>query len=604
MAYQSVYELLREIVEKNGDRPAYRFKRDGAWHDVSWNEHLAMVRAVAKALMALGVEKGDRVNILGQTRLEWVQSDFGITACGGVTVGIYPSSLGPECAYVANHCDAEILFVENQEQLEKILKVRTEIPAVKHIVRWDGPGDPANEVLGWQEFLEKGTAVADDDLDQRAGTIRPEDLASLVYTSGTTGVPKGVMLTHDNLLFTGGAVDQSLYHEPHYVTLLFLPLAHVFARLITFVALYSSLTLAFAESIQAVGENLREVRPHFIASVPRVYEKVFGKITSGVEEAGGIKEKLFNWAVGVGRQVSLLQQADKPVTGLLKLKHSLANKLVLHKIQAAMGGRLVYAISGAAPLNKEIAEFFHACGVLILEGIGMTENTSFSNVNRIDNNKFGTVGQPGPGIEQKIAEDGEVLFRGRNVMKGYFKNEEATAETFDSDGWLLTGDIGEIDDEGFLKITDRKKDLIVTAGGKNVAPQRIERILRTSHFISQVVAVGDKRKFISALVTLDPEAMPAWAEEKKISYGDISELAENPEVVKLIGNEIEDRNRQLASFETVKTFRILPRDLSIEDGDLTPTLKIKRKIVLGKYADLVEQLYADADQETAVPYLR
>jgi long-chain acyl-CoA synthetase len=604
MEYQSVFELLRAVVEKNGDRPAYRFKRGGTWHDVSWNEHLAMVRAVAKALMALGVKKGDRVNILGQTRLEWVQSDFGIGACGGVTVGIYPSSLGPECAYIANHCDAEVLFVENQEQLEKMLQVRAETPAIKHVVRWDGPGDPASDVLGWQEFLEKGTAISDDELDQRAAAIRPDDLASLVYTSGTTGVPKGVMLTHDNLLFTGGSVGESLYHEPHFVTLLFLPLAHVFARLIAFVALYAGLTLAFAESIQAVGENLKEVKPHFIASVPRVYEKVFGKITSGVEEAGGLKEKLFNWAVGVGRQVSVLQQAHKPVTGLLKLKHALADKLVLQKIQAAMGGRLVYAISGAAPLNKEIAEFFHACGVLILEGIGMTENTSFSNVNRINNNKFGTVGQPGPGVEQKIAEDGEVLFRGRNVMKGYFKNDEATAETIDSDGWLFTGDIGEIDAEGFLKITDRKKDLIVTAGGKNVAPQRIERIMRTSHFISQVVAIGDKRKFISALVTLDPETLPGWAEKKEIAYGDLAELADNPEVIKLIGGEIEERNRQLASFETVKTFRILPRDLTIETGDMTPSLKIKRKVVLKKYADLVEQLYADSDKEVTAPNQR
>jgi long-chain acyl-CoA synthetase len=296
--------------------------------------------------------------------------------------------------------------------------------------------------------------------------------------------------------------------------------------------------------------------------------------------------------VGVGRKVSELQQAKRPIPGWLGLEHRLATRLVLGKIQAAFGGRLVYAVSGAAPLNREIARFFHACGIYILEGLGMTENTSFSNVNRYDNNKFGTVGPTGPGIEMKLAPDGEILFRGDNVVKGYYKDPAGTAETFGADGWLHSGDIGEIDEDGFLRVTDRKKDIIVTAGGKNVAPQRIERIVRTSRYIAQVVAIGDKRQFISALVSIDPESVGSWAKEKGIGFEGVEDLASNAEVVQLIESEIEDKNRELASFESVKKFRILPRDLSIEGGELTPTLKIKRKVVLEKFGDLVDGMYA------------
>jgi long-chain acyl-CoA synthetase len=592
MDHRTIYEMFRDVASKKPEATAGRYKGGGEWHDVSWAEHEATTLAIAKALLALGVEKGDRVGILSQTRIEWVQSDFGIVSCGAVSVGIYPSNLGPDCAYILNHCEANVLIVENEDQLRKILSVRGELTHLKQIVRIDGPGDPDNGVLSWKEFLGTGAPVPDADLEARAGSIEPDDLASLVYTSGTTGVPKGAMITHRNLLFTSWSVSESLLFEPQYVMLLFLPLAHVFARLIVYVCTFNVITIAYAESIQKVADNLKEIRPEFIVSVPRIYEKVYDKITSGVEEAGGVKARLFHWAVGVGRQVSVLQQAKRPIPGFLGLKHKLATKLVLGKIQAAFGGRLVYSISGAAPLNKEIAEFFHACGVYILEGIGMTENTSFSNVNRYDNNKFGTVGPTGPGIEMKLADDGEVLFRGDNVVKGYYKNPDATAEAFGEDGWLHTGDMGEIDEDGFLRITDRKKDIIVTAGGKNVAPQRIERILRTSHYLAQAVAIGDKRQFISALVTLDPESVPTWAKEKGIAFESVEDLASNPEVIKLIEAEVEDKNRQLASFESVKKFRILPRDLSIESGELTPTLKIKRKVVLDKFGELVEGMYA------------
>jgi long-chain acyl-CoA synthetase len=593
MDYRSIRAMFESVVSSNADMVAYRNKKDGTWRDVTWTDCAAAVAEVGKGLMALGVEHGQGVAILSQTRFEWVLCDFGAVNVGAVTVGIYPSNLAEDCRYILEHSKSVLVFVENTEQLEKVLKVRAGLPDLRQIVIFEGASDPANDVLAWDEFLQGGRGIEDQAYDQRGKALEPGDLASIVYTSGTTGLPKGVMITHDNLIFTCDSARQCLVFEPGQCTLFFLPLAHVFARLIAYVSMTQAVTVAFAESFATVGENLKEIRPHFIPSVPRVYEKVYDKIITNVETAGGIKLKLFNWAVGVGMQESKLRQANKPLPVGLKLKHALARKLVLRKISDALGGRLLWAVSGAAPLNKTIAEFFDACGVTILEGIGMTENTSFSNVNRLGNNKFGTVGQPGPGVEQKIAGDGEVLFRGRNVMKGYFRDPEATAETIDNEGWLHSGDIGEIDDESFLKITDRKKDLIVTAGGKNIAPQRIERIMRTSHYIAQVVAIGDKKKYVSALVTLDPEAMIEWSAQHGVQGLSAEELAGHPEVRALIQAEIDKRNEQLASFESVKRFHVLPQELSIEGGELTPTLKIKRKVVIERYHDQIEALYAE-----------
>jgi len=591
MEYQSLYELFQGVSTTNSDRPAFKSKKGGAWVEIDWAEARDRVNRISRGLIALEVKKGDRVCILSGTRLEWVLCDYATVCSGAVTVGIYPSNLPADCAYIINHCDAELVFVENSQQLVKILEVRADLPNLRKIVIYDGQTDQANDVISWEEFLTKADGIDEEHRELRGKEIQPDDLASLVYTSGTTGVPKGAMITHKNLIFTSWSAGQCLYIEPQFCTLLFLPLAHVFARLIVYCCLANGNLTAFAEDLTTVGDNLKEIKPHFIASVPRVYEKVYDKVLSGAEAAGGIKLKLFNFAIDTGTQVSKLQQAKKGIPGLLSLKHAVADKLVLHKIRNALGGRLVWAVSGAAPLNPMIAEFFHACGVTIIEGIGMTENTSFTSVNRLDNNKFGTVGQVGPGIEQRIAEDGEVLYRGDNVMKGYFKDPEGTAETIDSDGWLHSGDIGEVDDEGFLKITDRKKDLIVTAGGKNVAPQRIERIIRTSHYVAQIVAYGDKRKYISALVTLEPDNIQQWAVEHGLGSKSVAELATLPEVTRLIEAEIEERNRHLASFESIKRFHILPRDFSIEDGEMTPTLKIKRKVVVQKFQAELESLY-------------
>jgi long-chain acyl-CoA synthetase len=593
MNEQSIYHLFRDICQKNPDKAAFRYKKNGEWIPVTWKQHEEMSKSISKSLMALGIKKDDKVNVLGQTRLEWVQCDLGTVSIGAVTVGIYPSNLADDCAYIINHSDAVIIFVENQDQLNKILSVRKQLSKLKHIVMYDGAPSGSSEVMTWQEFLAKGKSISDGAFLKRTEDVRPDDVASIVYTSGTTGVPKGAMLTHGNLLFTSWSSSQSLYLLPHFETLLFLPLAHVFARLVVYFCMRTAITIAFAESIEKVADNLKEIRPHFFASVPRIFEKVYDKINSGAQDAGGLKEKIFRWAVGVGYQVSKLQQAKKSIPGGLAVKHKLANKLVLSKIQAAMGSRLMFAVSGSAPLNKAIAEFFHACGVLLLEGIGMTENTSFTNVNRYDNNKFGTVGPAGPMIEQRVAADGEVIYRGKNVMLGYYKNPEATKETIDKDGWLKTGDIGEIDEDGFLRITDRKKELIITAGGKNIAPQRIERILRTSRYISQVAAVGDKRKYISALITLDQPQVEAWATSQGIAYNSWPELVAHPKVKELIDREVAQKNKELASFESVKKVALIPSDFSIAAGELTPTLKIKRKVVTDRYKEQIEGMYQE-----------
>ena len=591
MIAQSVYELLSQISAANPDKVAYRHKTGGLWKTVTWREQVEICKKISKSLLALGVKKGDRVNILSTTRLEWVQCDFGIVNCGAATVGIYPTNLPPDCAYIINHCEAEIIFVENQDQLNKVLQTRPETPKLRQIIIFDGATNGDTGVLSFADFLRQGENIPEAEFTARAQSCRFDDLAGLVYTSGTTGVPKGVMLTHENMLFVSESAAQCLLLKPTFETLLFLPLAHVFARLIVYFCLTRGVTIAFAEGIEQVAENLKEVRPDFICSVPRIFEKIYAKITASAQDAGGVKKKIFDWALQVGYAASRHQQNRQPLPGFLQFKHKLANKLVLHKIQAAFGGRLMWAVSGAAPLNKSIAEFFHACGVLILEGIGMTENTSFTNVNRYDHNKFGTVGPVGPGIEMKLAPDGEVLYRSKGNMKGYFKNPEATAEAIDPNGWLYTGDIGEIDRDGFLKITDRKKELIITSGGKNIAPQRIERILRTSRFISQAMAYGDRKKYVTALVTLNREYVEPWAKANGITFKRFEELAEHPQIKQLIMEEVKAKNVELASFESVKKVEIVPQDFSIGGGELTPTLKLRRKVVTDKYQEIIDGMY-------------
>lgn len=593
MQEKSIYELFRNVCEKNPDKVAYRYKDDSVWKTVTWTENRQACQEISKGLMALGVNKDDKVNILCSPRLEWIQIDIATVSIGAAIVGIYASNLADDCAYIINHSDAVVLFVENQKQLDKIKEVRNNLPKLKHIVIIEGEPSGVEGVMRWQEFLSKGENIPDDEFSARSSEVQSGDVASLVYTSGTTGTPRGAMLTHENLVFTSWSALQSLSIEPHFETFLYLPLSHVFARIIVYVCLRAALTVNLGEGREKIVENMQEVKPHFFATAPRLYERAYIGIIAKSQDAGGIKNKIFKWALGVGYAVSKLQQQKKPVTGSLAFKQRLANKLVFSKIQALFGDNLVFAVSGAAPLNKAIAEFFHALGILILEGIGMTENTSFTNVNRFDNNKFGTVGPPGPEIEQKIAPDGEVLFRGKNVMLGYYKDPEETAEAIDGDGWLHTGDIGEIDEEGFLRITDRKKDILVTSGGKNVAPQRIEKIMRTSRYIDQVVVYGDQQKYLTGVIALDQEQVEEWATKHGIAFSSWEELHEHPKVVELIDNEVQEKNKFLASFETLKKIIIAPKEFSIDSGEMTASLKVKRKVVTDNYRVRLDGLYED-----------
>ncbi len=597
MKRQTLPQTLRRLTERRLDA-ACRHKVDGSWHDVSTDELLDRVWRVAASLQALGLAKGERVAILSNTRLKWMLADFGTGISNGIVVGIYQSNLGPDCAYILNHSEARILFVEDQQQWDKLRDRRKELPHLEHVVRFDGPGDAAEGTISWDDFLALGDAVSREQVDARADAIDPDDTLSLVYTSGTTGTPKGAMLSHHNLLFAAESASANLQPKPGFSTLLFLPLAHVFARLIAYLSLTGGVSLAFAEDLTKVADNLKEIQPDFIASVPRIYEKVQSTVLNTAEDCGGFRRALFHAALATGLKVSKLRQARKPIPPLLALRHAIYDRIALHKVREIFGGRLRWGVSGAAPLNTTVAEFFDACGVTILEGIGMTENSSFSHVNTATDNRFGTVGPAGPGIETKIAEDGEVLIRGDNVMQGYYKDDEATREAISPEGWLHTGDIGEIDADGYLKITDRKKDLIVTAGGKNVAPQRVERILRSSRFISQVMAYGDRKKYIAALITLERPTVLEWAVQKGLGARSLAELAADPAVRDLIDGEIKRGNAELASFESVKRFAILPEEFTIENGQITPTMKLKRKVIVERHGDVIESLYGEGDRQS------
>jgi long-chain acyl-CoA synthetase len=542
---------------------------DGEWRDVSWDEARTAVDELANGLFALGVSKGDAFGILARTKLEWVLFDFALGSIGAIGAGIYPSLPPKDCAYVLDHSDAVGVLVEDDEQRAKIEAERANLPKLRHVLTFADLDD----------LRAKGRAYAaenPDALAQARDAISEGDLFTYIYTSGTTGPPKACMITHRNYYEMVGAVD----NVPQFigsgdVILLYLPLAHNFGRCLHLLSAYVGATIAFCPDPLRVAEVAQQVRPTVLPSVPRVYEKVHTAVQASFDEATGVKRRLIDWALRVGRRVSELKQQGKPVPAVLAFQHRLADKLVYSKVKERLGGRLRLPISGGAPLAKEIAEFFHAIDILIIEGYGQTECTTASNVNMPTGFRFGTVGPAIPGIEVRAADDGEILVRGPNVFAGYYKDEEATREVVDDEGWLHTGDIGSVDD-GFLTITDRKKDIIVTAGGKNVAPQNIENELKASKYISHALVIGDRRPYLTALITLDEAA-------KGLS-----------DPGSLVQDVVDEVNADKASFEQVKRFTILDRDFSAEHDEVTPTLKLKRKVVAEHFADEIEALYASA----------
>jgi len=589
--YPNVHAMLKETVERYSAQAAYKWLVDATRiESATWEQFYEQVKTVAKSLMALGVKKDDKVNIISYTCYPWVIADFGITSIGGSTVGIYQSNLPQDCKYIINHSDAVLVFAEDESQLKKLLEIRKEIPDIRKVVLFNGSYNDDDWVISFDEFLELGKNIPDETFYERVDAVNPQDTAGIVYTSGTTGVPKGAVLTHDNITFTAQSVRESTDIRDDDEVFIFLPLAHVFARTCVYATLLTGRPTTFTRSMATVIDDIKVARPHWFASVPRIYEKVYSKVVSGAEAKGGPALKIFGWACEIGNQVSDYQLKKQPIPFLTKLQYQLATKLVFSKIKEALGGRLRWCISGAAPLNPTIGKFFHAAGILVLEGIGMTENTSFTNLNRYDDYRFGWVGPPGPGIEQKISEEGEVMYRGRNVMKEYYKMPAETAETITEDGWQYTGDLGEIDSENFLKITGRKKDLIITAGGKNIAPAAIEGIMATSKYINQICVIGDRRKYLSALVTLDPDNIAEYAQENDIVFTNVDDLIDNEKVVRLIDDEVMKKNSELPSFETIKKVTIVP-EFTIENSMLTPTLKIKKNVVSERHEVEIDSMY-------------
>ncbi len=571
-------------------------KVEGEYRPISTAELVDQVRRVSRALEHLGVGRGDRVALMADNGPHWPTVDFASLCLGAATVPIYPTVLADQAAYIAQDSGSKVVFVHDRGQLDGFLAHRGELPELKKLVLIGGSsgGDP-EIVTSWDDFVELGADAEPDRFESRARAVEPDDLASLVYTSGTTGKPKGVMLTHGNFVSNIVTAMSLVDFRPDQTSLSFLPLAHVFERMIDFCYFYKGVSIAYAESVQSVAANMMEVRPHVFVSVPRVYEKFYAKVQDGVAAGSPLKQKLFRWAEGVGREALPYRLRGEEPGGLLGLQLAVANGLVFRKIRERLGGRFEYAVSGGAPLGRDLAEFFWSMGIEIYEGYGLTETSPVISVNHPGRARLGTVGPIIPGIEVKIAEDGEILTRGPHIMKGYFNKPEATAEVIDAEGWFHTGDIGEIDADGFLRITDRKKEIIVNAYGKNVAPAPIENTLKTSRYVSQAVIIGDQRKFLSALIVPDFEALQSWAKQHGKAGASHDELAADPELRALIQRDVDGVNQELASYEKIVAWTLLPAEFTLEGGELTPTQKIKRRVIHDKYQQEIESMYAKAE---------
>ena len=594
-ARRTIARLWRDAVAAERPGPAYLVDAEGGWREVSWHDADGRVRAYANGLLARGVRKGDPFAILARNTLDWALVDFALAQIGAVGVPVYASNSARDVGYVLSHSEAVGIVCEDAEQLAKVEAFSTELSSLQHVLTYQ-------DLDGLAAHGRDFAAANPTALDDASAAIGENDLYTIIYTSGTTGPPKGCMLSHRNYYAMVSVVDEmDSYYRDDDLMLLYLPLAHNYGRFMLLLGAYVGFSIALLADPLRVGDALLQVRPTLLPSVPRVYEKIHAAAQASFDEATGVKRRLIDWAVPIGQQVSRLEGEGKSVPAGLKARHRLADRLVFSKVRARLGGRLRIPGSGGAPLARDIAEFFDAVGIRIVEGYGLTECTTACTTNRPDLYRFGTVGPPLPGFEIAIADDGEILVRSETVFQGYFKDEEATAAVLTPDGWLQTGDIGELDADGFLRITDRKKDILVTAGGKNVAPQNIENDLKTSKYISQALVVGDKRPYVAALVTLDPDEIGRWATAAGVG-GDIASLAGHERVRELLQVDVDAANAERSRFEQVKRFAILPRDFTMADGEVTPTLKLRRRAVIDHFEGEIEALYAEphADSEQGV----
>ncbi len=587
--------MVRDRCKKDTEKTAFLMKEDNNWNGITWGEVDIEVEQIAAGLIDLGVSQGDRIAIIGNTRLEWTLCDLAIMRIGAVTVGIYQTLSSEQCKYILADSAATVLFVEDLSLYSKIEPVLSELHDLKSIVCWDKDKEITG-LSGLNDLIDKGKESISKDPDlvkQYESKIKPDDTAFIIYTSGTTGPPKGACLSHRNILAELDLVERLIKKEDvGDIMMFFLPLSHVGERVPgQFMRISMGITAAYVKDINKILDDIVEIKPTFFGSVPRIFEKAYAKIQSEVTNASVVKQTIFTWAEKVGRSYSRLTQQHQAIPLLLKIKYKIADKLVFCKIREIFGGRVQYFLSSSAPIAQEIIEFFHACGMLILEAYGQTEVSCFCTICTPDAYRFGSVGKAIPETELKIADDGEILVKGDIVFKGYLNQPELTKKTFSSDGWIYTGDIGKIDDDGYLWITGRKKEIIVTSGGKNVTPSNIEHLLMNHPLIELAMVHGDRRNFLTALISLSPENIAVWGENNKYPGLDFTEYtkldAVNVEVQKIV----EQSNSKLAKFETIKKFAILPKPLEVETGELTPTMKIRRNIVEDKYKALLDSLY-------------
>jgi len=598
VTFQTTPRIFRDTVKKYGDRVAIRKKEYGIWHDISWNEYYSSARHVGSALISMGLEKGDCVSILGDNCAEWVIIDMGVQCAGGVSAGIYSTNAWPEVEYVIENSDSKFFFVENEEQLDKWINFKDKTPLLKKVIVWDLEGlrdfkDPM--VMNYNDFLEEGRKFAEKEpgfIEKRMDEVKSDDLSVLIYTSGTTGPPKGAMLTHRNVTWMGEAIikDNPIYDTDEVLS--FLPLCHIFERLFSvFAQITHGYTVNFIENLDTVNDNMREISPTVGYAVPRIWEKYLSAVYIKMSDATWFKKLVFAMALKIGKKRASLRMNFKPVPFYIEILYRIGYLLVFAKLKERLGfDRLRIAYSGAAPISPDVLHFFQSIGVNLVEGYGQTEGTGVTCVSKADKVKFGTVGPPLQGTEVKIAEDGEILVKSPSIFKGYYKDPKSTEESLKGD-WLYSGDIGELDEDGYLKITDRKKDIIVTSGGKNITPQYIENKLKFSPYINDAVIIGDKRKFISCLVMIDEDNVVKYAQDNKIQFSTYKDLTQSPEIIRFIQEEVDKVNDTVARVEQIKKFTILPKKLYEEDGEVTPTMKVKRKYVNETFSDLIEAMY-------------
>jgi long-chain acyl-CoA synthetase len=596
ISFTTISELFDAITTRYAEssRPLLRYKSEGQYKDISYREFRRRVEHCTCGLASLGVQRGDNILMLSENRPEWVIADMGMVHLGAVNVPIFPSLTPKQVEYILQHSESHYAIVSNQMQLNKVLKVSAQY-LKKIIVMSDLTSPMGGNIISFSEVLNKGEEFHKAHptfFDTERKKIKADDLLTIIYTSGTTGNPKGVMLTHSNLVSNIRAAAECIPITDDDVLLSFLPLCHSYERMAGYyTALACGATIAYAESVETVRDNMLETHPTIITTVPRLFERIHSRIMRRIENSSPLRRKIFYWAIAVGKRYAQAKK-QKSISTILQAQRSIAEALVFKRIKEQTGGRMKYFVSGGAALSRELGEFFEAIGIQIIEGYGLTETSPVISVNRLDDYKFGTVGKPIPGVEVKIADDGEILARGPNIMKGYWKDQQATSEMIDKDGWLHTGDIGMIDSEGFLHITDRKKHLFVNSGGKNIAPQPIENLFVQSPLIDQFVLIGDSRMFCTALVVPDFDALKEICQRNGISFSSDEDLVGKREVYELYEKEINALQKDLANFERVRKFTLLPKPLSLENGEITPKLNVRRKVVEERYKDIIEKMYA------------